>query len=55
VDPIFGLTGYPRGIVGRTLVIHMGQDDFGRSRDEESSKTGNSDAKICCGVIGYLN
>jgi Cu-Zn family superoxide dismutase len=55
VDPIIGLTGGPRGIVGRTLVIHMGQDDFGRSHDEESAKTGNSGANICCGLIGYLN
>lgn len=55
LDPIISLTGGPRGIVGRTLVVHMGQDDFGRSRDEESIKTGNSGAKICCGIIGYLN
>lgn len=55
LDPIISLTGGLRGIMGRALVVHMGQDDFGRSRDEESIKTGNSGANICCGIIGYLN
>lgn len=55
LDPVIDLTGGSSGIVGRTLVVHVGQDDFGRGRDEESVKTGNSGAMICCGVIGYLN
>jgi len=55
LDPIIGLTGGARSVVGRTLVVHAGQDDLGRSHDEESVKTGNSGARICCGVIGYLN
>jgi Cu-Zn family superoxide dismutase len=55
LDPVVDLTGGPRGIVGRSLVVHEGQDDFGRGRDEESVKTGNSGARMCCGVIGYLN
>ncbi|XP_069687101.1 superoxide dismutase [Cu-Zn]-like [Periplaneta americana] len=55
LDPIISLTGGPRGIVGRTLVVHAGQDDLGRGHDKESIVTGNSGAMVCCGVIGYLN
>jgi len=55
LDPIISLQGGPRGIVGRTLIVHMAQDDFGRGHDEESAKTGNAGATICCGIIGYLN
>ena len=55
LDPIISLQGGPRCIVGRTLIVHMGQDDYGRSHDEESTRTGNSGASICCGIIGYLN
>jgi Cu-Zn family superoxide dismutase len=55
LDPIISLTGGPRGIVGRTLVVHMRQDDLGRGNDEESIKTGNAGSRLCCGIIGYLN
>ncbi|XP_023726859.1 superoxide dismutase [Cu-Zn]-like isoform X2 [Cryptotermes secundus] len=55
LDPIISLTGGLRSVMGRALVVHMGQDDFGRSHDEESIKTGNSGANICCGIIGCLN
>ena len=55
LDPIISLTGGPRGVVGRTLVVHADQDDLGRGHDKESVLTGNSGASICCGIIGYLN
>lgn len=55
LDPIISLQGGPRCIVGRTLIVHMAQDDLGRGHDEESIKTGNAGARICCGIIGYLN
>ncbi|PSN46410.1 Superoxide dismutase [Cu-Zn] [Blattella germanica] len=55
MDPIISLTGGPRGIVGRTLVVHADPDDFGRNRDKDSALNGNSGASICCGIIGFLN
>ena len=44
------LTG-DRSIVGRSIVIHSGEDDLGKGGDEESLKTGNSGDRVACGVI----
>ncbi len=40
-------------LLGRSLVLHANRDDLGRGGDEESLETGNSGARICCGVIGF--
>jgi len=40
-------------IIGRSIIIHEGEDDLGVSRDEESLKTGHSGKRIACSVIGY--
>ena len=44
-------------LLGRSLVIHRDKDDLGQGGNPESLKTGNSGARICCGVIGlaYFN
>ncbi|KAI9788747.1 MAG: Superoxide dismutase [Cu-Zn] [Peltula sp. TS41687] len=42
----------PESVVGRTLVIHAGIDDLGRTNHPESKKTGNAGARPACGVIG---
>lgn len=42
------------GVIGRGMIIHEKADDFGLGSDEESRKTGNSGARISCGVIGFL-
>ena len=40
-------------ILGRSVVIHDGEDDLGRGNNKESLKTGNSGKRIGWGVIGY--
>ncbi|CAB3234674.1 unnamed protein product [Arctia plantaginis] len=54
VDHLISLTG-PRSIVGRSLGISKGEDDYGRASTEESGLTGTSGPTIACGIIGYLN
>ncbi|KAI8889648.1 copper/zinc binding superoxide dismutase [Backusella circina FSU 941] len=42
-------------VIGRSVVIHSGQDDLGRGGTESSKVNGNSGSKIACGVIGYAS
>ncbi|XP_055332027.1 uncharacterized protein LOC129583981 [Paramacrobiotus metropolitanus] len=43
----------PSFVIGRTLVIHEKPDDLGRGGDQQSRETGNSGARIGCGIIGF--
>eukprot|EP01101_Sappina_pedata_P002077 TRINITY_DN12352_c0_g1_i1.p1 TRINITY_DN12352_c0_g1~~TRINITY_DN12352_c0_g1_i1.p1 ORF type:complete len:153 (-),score=70.78 TRINITY_DN12352_c0_g1_i1:139-597(-) len=39
-------------ILGRTIVVHADQDDFGKGGFDDSLTTGHAGARVSCGVIG---
>lgn len=56
-DSLISLTG-PNSIIGRSVVVHAGQDDVGKgvgAAAAESKKTGNAGGRNACGVIGVSN
>jgi Cu-Zn family superoxide dismutase len=42
----------PYSIVGRSLIVHADPDDLGQGGSPLSKTTGNSGARVACGVIG---
>jgi len=50
-DQLISLYG-EYSIVGRSVVVHAQEDDLGKTNHPDSSKTGNSGARVACGVIG---
>lgn len=51
IDPMF----HWEEIVGRSFVIHIGEDDLGRGGTIQSLTTGNAGERLDCAVIGYMN
>ena len=52
-DKIIKLRGNKSNIVGRSVVVHAGEDNLGIPGDEESLKTGRAGGREACGVVGY--
>ncbi|CAF9904970.1 MAG: hypothetical protein GOMPHAMPRED_003000 [Gomphillus americanus] len=50
-DKMIQLIGQ-NSVLGRTIVIHGGIDDLGKSDHPDSKKTGNAGSRPACGVIG---
>jgi len=50
-DKLIKLIG-SESVIGRTIVVHGGTDDLGKSDHPESKKTGNAGPRPACGVIG---
>jgi Cu-Zn family superoxide dismutase len=42
-------------VVGRSIVIHAGEDDLGEGGDPESAANGNSGERIACCTISLIN
>lgn len=54
VDPLMSLSGHPRGVVGRAIVIKEEEDDLGRGGTADSLSTGSTSKPLACGVIAYV-
>ncbi|WOK99062.1 copper/zinc superoxide dismutase [Canna indica] len=50
-DSKVSLTG-KHSVVGRAIVVHTDPDDLGKGGHELSKTTGNSGARVACGIIG---
>jgi superoxide dismutase, Cu-Zn family len=52
-DPRLNLFGdVSTSIIGCSVVIHEGQDDYGFGGNEESKITGNAGGRMTCAIIG---
>ncbi|KAL1489332.1 hypothetical protein ABEB36_014249 [Hypothenemus hampei] len=54
IDPIMSLSGGPRGVVGRALVLSENEDDLGLGGNANSLLDGNSGKPLACGVIAFI-
>lgn len=52
-DAVISLNG-PNSIIGRACVVHQNPDDLGHGQGD-SQTTGNSGARVACGIIGIAS
>lgn len=50
-DHLVTLSG-PHSVLGRSCVLHAGEDDLGRGGHPDSKTTGHAGSRLICGVIG---
>ena len=52
IDDVISLQeGEASNVIGKALVIHAGEDDYGKGGNAESLKTGNAGKRVACGLI----
>jgi Cu-Zn family superoxide dismutase len=44
----------PHSVIGRSMVVHVGEDDQGRGGHEQSLTTGHAGPSVAVGVIGLV-
>ncbi|XP_050302087.1 superoxide dismutase [Cu-Zn]-like [Anthonomus grandis grandis] len=54
IDPLISLSGGPKGIVGRALVVTENEDDLGQGGNANSLVDGNAGKPVACGIIAYI-
>lgn len=54
VDKVVSLDG-EYSVVGRSIVIHIGEDDLGQGETPDSKRTGHSGRRVACGVIKLVH
>jgi len=42
-------------ILGRSVIVHSDEDDYGLGQEEDSLKTGHAGARIACALIGRIS
>ncbi|XP_033339250.2 superoxide dismutase [Cu-Zn] isoform X2 [Megalopta genalis] len=52
-DNIITLNGR-HSVIGRSVVVHAGEDDLGNGHESDSLTTGHSGGRVACGIIGIL-
>lgn len=52
-DSLIKLRGTKSNIIGRGLIIHEDEDDYGIGGFPDSLTTGHAGNRIACAVIGY--
>lgn len=50
-DKLVSLVG-EHSVVGRSIVVHAGEDDLGKGGHDDSLTTGHAGGRVACGVIG---
>jgi len=53
-DKLITLQG-ENSIIGRSVVVHAGEDDLGKGGHDDSLTTGHAGGRVACGVIGFSN
>ncbi|XP_065174229.1 superoxide dismutase [Cu-Zn] isoform X2 [Atheta coriaria] len=52
-DHVIDLEG-DNNIIGRAIVVHEGEDDYGLGGHDDSLTTGHAGGRVACGIIGRL-